>query len=107
MDEPRAAISMKLRSVAVARTISYATIAVRAAPAGRAVHGARAARLKVRIFFQPNVVLVSRFKIVIAAAATLDSDFLRKIPHARARARNRARNPTHLTAAKRVGARRI
>ena len=36
-----------------------------------------------------------------AAAATLDSDFLRKIPRARARARNRARNPTHLTAAKR------
>jgi hypothetical protein len=35
VDEPRAAISMKLRSVAVARTISYATIAVRGPAAGR------------------------------------------------------------------------
>ena len=34
-----------------------------------------------------------------AAAATLDSDSLRKIPRARARARNRARNPTQPTAA--------
>jgi hypothetical protein len=32
-----------------------------------------------------------------AAAATLDSDSLRKIRYARARARNRARNPTQPT----------
>ena len=42
-----------------------------------------------------------------AAAATLDSDFLRKIPRARARARNRAGNPTHLSAAKRADSDRL